>query len=492
MSEVLPLKSDVGGLKSAKVLIMVRVALFVAALVSVSAGLQEPRLSDRAEAAVARSGVSGGRLGILIYSTQAGAPVYDKDSKKVLRLASNTKLLTTACALAKLGPGYRYRTNLAWGEGSGDLHVFGAGDPLIGGRLYGDDPIRLFRDAAARLKEAGPKEFTGNLVVHPGIFDDVPLNPIWIEERYDQNAWWCAPVGGLSFNDNCIDLLYEAGPNAGDPAKITLRPDTKYVTIVNRSTTVRGNPTAPFGFVRAEGSNRITVNGELKVGTRQRVAWVAIKDPARYFGTVLKETLEAEGIRVAGEVVASPSLKFDGRHTELLLAEHSLEEAVGTCNTVSQNLYAEMFLKLLGFRFRSAGTSAAGIEVVQEFLKSEVGVTDVEMVDGSGLARENRASPESLVKLLTFMRTHRGGKSFVGSLSVAGATGTLKDRMASTGGRIRAKTGTITGVSSLSGYAEAPDGDTYIFSILANGWKNGSPRELQDALGELMAGWKAQ
>jgi len=471
---------------------MVRLALFVAALVSISAGLQEPRLADRADAAVARSGVTGGRLGILIYSTQAGAPVYDRDSKKVLRLASNTKLLTTACALAKLGPGYRYRTNLAWGEGSSDLHVFGAGDPLIGGRLYGDDPTRLFRDAAARLKQAGPKEFAGNLVVHPGIFDDVVINPLWIEERYDQNAWWCAAVGGLSFNDNCVDLLYEAGANAGDPAKITVRPDTKYVTIVNRSTTVRGNPATPFGFVRAEGSNRITVNGELKVGTKQRVAWIAIKDPARYFGTVLKETLEAEGIRVAGEVVVSHELKLEGRHTELLLAEHGLEEAVGPCNTVSQNLYAEMFLKLLGFRFRGAGTTATGIDVVQDFLRTEVGITDAEMVDGSGLARENRMSAESMVKLLAFMRTHRGGKSFVGSLSVAGATGTLKDRMASTGGRLRAKTGTLSGVSSLSGYAETPDGDTLIFSILANGWKSGAPHALQDNLGELMVSWKSQ
>src|SRR6185503_19956921 len=93
--EVLPVKSDVGSLKSAKVPVMVRIALFVAALVSIFAGLQEPRLADRADAAVARSGVTGGRLGILIYTTRAEAPVYDRDSKKVLRLASNTKLLTT-------------------------------------------------------------------------------------------------------------------------------------------------------------------------------------------------------------------------------------------------------------------------------------------------------------------------------------------------------------------------------------------------------------
>src|SRR6185503_9402599 len=174
----------------------------------------------------------GGRLGILIYSTQTEAPVYDRDAKKVLRLASNTKLFTTACAVAKLGPGYVFRTTLAWDD-SGDLHVFGAGDPLIGGRLYGDDPTKLFRDAAARLKEAGKASFTGRLVLHPGIFDDVLIHPAWVEARYDQDAWWCAPVSGLTFNDNCVDLLYESG-SAGQPVKITLRPDTQYVTLINK------------------------------------------------------------------------------------------------------------------------------------------------------------------------------------------------------------------------------------------------------------------
>src|SRR5262245_42791670 len=109
-------------------------ALLISAFLVLPAYTQEPRLVDRIEAAVARSGVAGGRLGIVIYSTQTEAPVYDRDAKKVFRLASNTKLFATACAIAKLGPGYRYRTTLAWDE-SGDLHVFGAGDPLIGGRL---------------------------------------------------------------------------------------------------------------------------------------------------------------------------------------------------------------------------------------------------------------------------------------------------------------------------------------------------------------------
>ena len=460
-------------------------ALIVTALLGLPAASQESRLADRVEAAVARAGISGGRLGILIYSTEAGAPVFDRDAKKVFRLASNTKLFTTACALAKLGPGYRFRTTLAWDD-SGDLHVFGAGDPLIGGRQYNDDPTRLFRDAAARIKDAGKTEFAGRLVVHPGIFDDVAIHPAWVEQREDQDKWWCASVSGLSFNDNCVDLIYEGGAAPGDPAKITARPDTRYVTLENRATCVKARPKA-FGFVRRDGTNHIFVNGELVVGTKPRVAWIAIKDPARYFGTVLRETLAREGVTVAGDVAVETGLRLESRHTELLLAEHSLEDVVGPCNTVSQNLYAEMILKLLVFRFRGTGSTAAGLEVVQEFLRTEVGVTDSEFADGSGLARENKSSPESMVALLTYMRKHRHGKAFIESLAVAGTSGTLMERMETTGGRVRAKTGSITGVSSLSGYVEGPRGETYIFSILANDWKHGSPKKLQDAIGELLA-----
>lgn len=466
--------------------VMVAVRTFlVAALCCIPALSQEPRLAERIETAVARSGLSGGRLAIVIYSTDDDTPVYDRDEKKVLRLASNTKLFTTACAIAKLGPGYRYRTTIAWDE-SGDLHVFGAGDPLIGGRLYADDPTKLFRDAAARLKEAGRTGFKGRLVLHPGIFDDVALHPAWVEARYDQDAWWCAPVCGISFNDNCVDLIYEGGPGAGEAVRITARPETRYVSIDNRAATVPSRP-KDFGFVRKNGTNRIIVNGELIVGTKPRTAFVAIKDPAPYFGTVMRETLAREGVTIAGDIVIEPGLSLKTRHTELIFAEHSLEDVVKPCNTVSQNLYAEMLLKLLGFRFRGVGSTAAGIEVVQEFLRTEVGVADVELVDGSGLARNNKASPQSVVALLRYMKKHRHGKCFIDSLAVSGASGTLKERLESTAGRVRAKTGSISGVSCLSGYVENPQGRTYTFSILANDWRRGSPRDLQDALAELLA-----
>ena len=157
------------------------------------------------------------------------------------------------------------------------------------------------------------------------------------------------------------------------------------------------------------------------------------------------------------------------------------------CNTVSQNLYAEMILKLLGFRFRGTGSTAAGIEVVQEFLRTDVGIDDVEQVDGSGLARGNKASAESMTKLLRYMKDHRHGKGFFESLAVGGESGTLAKRLKTTGGRVRAKTGSISGVSTLTGYAESSTGEMFVFSILVNNWRQGSPKQLQDAVVETLA-----
>ncbi|MBI4565730.1 MAG: D-alanyl-D-alanine carboxypeptidase/D-alanyl-D-alanine-endopeptidase [Planctomycetes bacterium] len=461
-----------------------RVLLLVAALPAL---IQSSPLEEEVAAALARSGLKGAGLGVLIYSTNADAPLCSWEAKKTRVLASNAKLFTTACALAKLGPDYRFRTTLAWEEEGKDLHVFGAGDPLIGGRLYPDDPTRLFRDAAAKLQALGIRRFTGNLVLHAGIFDRESRPPGW--KKQDPLKWYCAPIGGLTFNDSCVELHLKPG-DAGEPPEVRTVPETNYVTLVNRITTVRGRP-APYWFGRKEGTEEIVLRGEMKAGSGERPEWVAVDDPVRYFGFVLKETLEREGIAVDGSLVESNALSLSRPSTEFILAEHTLGEAVQACNTVSQNLYAEMILKLLGFRFRGEGSTKAGLSVVHEFLEREVGVNDVELSDGSGLSRDNRASAESVVRLLRYMKKHRWGTTFIESLAVAGTEpGTLRRRLASAAGKLRAKTGHLAGVSALSGYAETAGGDTLVFSILANGWKAGSPDDFQNRVGELMVRWK--
>jgi D-alanyl-D-alanine carboxypeptidase/D-alanyl-D-alanine-endopeptidase (penicillin-binding protein 4) len=455
-----------------------RVLLAALALLFQDAGVAE--LVDRA---TRDAKLGDGKVGIVVSSAKGGARLYDQTAEEPLVLASNTKLLTTAAALVKLGPDFKFRTIA--GIDGGELHVFGGGDPNISGRGRDDDPCAIFKGWAAKLKEAGVARVDA-IVLHAGYFDKVALHPDWIAAKYEQDQWWCAPVGALSLNDNCVDLTYEAGEKEGDPVKITVRPDTKYVTIVNRAKTVKGEAKA-IDFSRRNGTNEIVAKGELPVGTKKRLTWVAIQDPAKYFGAVLKETLEREGIE-AGDVRESDAFLKEHPKLRVVVAHESdLGSTIKVCNTVSQNFYAEMICKTLGAALKGEGSTAAGVAVIREFLEKEVGAKDVSMSDGSGLSRGNRAPAASIHRLLEYMHGHPHAKVFIGSLaSNTPDGGTLRRRMGSIKGAVKAKTGHIDRVAALSGYLETAKGETLVFSILNNDWKGGSADRFQDRLLELL------
>lgn len=431
-------------------------------------------LRGRLEAAVAASKIKDGRAGILVHSAREGRAVFALHEREPFLLASNTKLLTTSAALAKLGPGFAFRTPV--GLAGEDLHVLGAGDPNISGRFHDDDPVAVFKRWAAKLKEAGVAEVK-DVVLHVGAFDGPSLNPGW--KDYDPWWWWAAPFGALSLNDNCVDLSVEPGAE-GEPCRVSLSPDTGYVRIVNNTRSLK-RPQRPFGFTRRAGTNTITLNGDVAAKASYPVT---IHDPALWFGTVLLETLARAGVSCTGRLEVTRDPLPEG-FREIDAAEHRLPETLAACNQPSQNFYAEMLLRVLGARTRGAGTREAGLEAVRDFLEKEVGAGGVAQADGSGLTRENRAAPADLVKLLLHMREH---KTFVESLPVNGAEkGTLRRRMLHPDlrGRVRAKTGHISGVSTLSGYVESKSGDTFTFSILVNGAAGGDA--LQDRICEILA-----
>ncbi len=456
--------------------------LALAALLA-AAPPQADSLRDRIDALV--RDLKDAKAGVLVHSTAAGRAAYAANEREAFLLASNTKLLTTAAALCRLGPDFRFRTPV--GLAGNDLHVFGDGDPNISGRFHDDNPTAVFSSWAAKLKAAGVARVE-NLVLHTGAFDSERVHPGW--KSYDRWFWWAAPFGPLSLNDNCVDLKIEPGPE-GEPCKATLSPDTAYATIVNRTRT-SARPARPFGFTRPAGSNVITLTGEVGARSRPAVHWVTVHDPTMYFGTVLKETLAREGIEAAGRIEesAAPVGEVEG-FRELAAHESGLAATIAACNRPSQNFYAEMILRTLGWKTRGKGTTGNGLAAVEEFLK-EVGTEKVSQADGSGLTRENRASPEDMVKLLLHMRGHKHAREFIDSLPSPGMPrGTLRNRLRAEDlkDRVRAKTGHLAGVSTLSGYAESLSGDTYVFSILVNS-EGGGPvagaDRLQDRICELL------
>lgn len=443
-------------------------------------------IGDRLQAAVQGLKMKGASVGIAVASLRTGQAVYGSSERAPLLLASNTKLLTTSSALCRLGPDFKFRTSV--GLLGGDLHVFGGGDPNISGRFHDDDPTAIFRDWATKLRAADVTR-AGRLVLHTGIFDDAHLHPGW--KGYDLCTWWAAPFGALSLNDNCIDLKV-APAGEGQPCKVSIAPDTSYVTILNATRSAAKSGRNTFGFTRAAGSNTINLRGD--VGGRGS-SWVAVNDPTMYFGTVLKETLAAAGVVVAGGIEESAQLIDDCKgYKELVVFESDLATTIATCNQSSQNFYAEMIFRTLGWKMKGKGSTESSIEAVREFLTKDVGLEDFDQIDGSGLSRDNRASAAEMVKLLLYMRRHPVGRALTDSLPVNGdKRGTLKHRMLSPDlrGRIHAKTGHVGGVSSLSGYVDSANGDTYVFSIIVNAAndaaKMGLADQMEDKICEILA-----
>src|SRR6185436_17810291 len=241
---------------------------------------------------------------------------------------------------------------------------------------------------------------------------------------------------------------------------------------------------------RAAAANTITLRGEV---AGRNLSWVAVHDPALYFGTVLKETLAQGGTEVAGPVEESPQSLDDAKgYKELAAWESDLPSTLAACNQPSQNFYAEMIFRTLGWKVKGKGTTENAVEAVREFLTKDAGLEEFSQVDGSGLTRENRAAPSEIVKLLLYMRLQKYGKVFIDSLPTNGdRRGTLKNRMLAPDlkGRVHAKTGHVGGVSTLSGYVDSVGGDTYVFSILANAGeqvKMGLADQMQDRICEIL------
>jgi D-alanyl-D-alanine carboxypeptidase/D-alanyl-D-alanine-endopeptidase (penicillin-binding protein 4) len=440
-------------------------------------------LEEQIDALVKGFKLRTGRLGLVVHSLKRNAVVYAHQEREPLRLASNTKLLTTAAALDRLGADFRFRTSV--GVAGADLHVFGGGDPNLSGRFHEDDPTAILRRWAEALKAAGIGR-VGNLVLHTGIFDGLRRHPGWKE--YDPWVWWNAPFGPLSLNDNCLDLKVEPG-REGQPVAARLVPDVPLFTLVNQARSA-ARPKKPLHVSRQAGSTVVALRGE--TGARATY-WVAVDDPTLFFGAALTRTLESAGIEVTGSVEESdlPLERVSG-YRELASWESGLAATLEVCNKSSQNFYAEMLLRTLGWKRRGIGSTGTGIAEVEAFLQ-EAGIVGVRLADGSGLTKENLSCAGDLVRLLLHMLRHKDAAVFLRSLAVNGEPeGTLRRRLTAPElkGRVRAKTGHVAGVSTLSGYVSAAGGDTFVFSVLVNtdgGISASAGDLLQNRLCELLA-----
>jgi serine-type D-Ala-D-Ala carboxypeptidase/endopeptidase (penicillin-binding protein 4) len=415
--------------------------------------------------------------GVLIRSLETGETVVARNAERLFLPASNLKLLTGAAALTVLGPEFRYRTVIAAGgpinDGvlRGDLVVRGGGDPSISRRFH-DDPRSVFRAWADSLRAHGVRRVAGAVVGMDEYLEPVPYGRGWAWD--DLHHSYAAPVSSLQLDDSSIRLEAYPSREIGEPAIVSIDPPSAHIRLVNRVRTVQeGVSRIGFGYT-PEGALLLT--GRLPRDSLGASATIAVREPARFFMTVLRETLREAGIQVDG-----PALLLGEReHDEFVAArasplfEHAsapLYAIVAELMKQSQNQLAEMVLRSLGRELRGIGSDAAGIAIVDS-LVAAWGLPQgaLLMADGSGLSRYNHASPELFVALLTQMTANPSWEHWYDALAIAGVDGTLRNRMAGTPaqGNVRAKTGTLTNTRALSGYVTAADGERIVFSMIVN------------------------
>lgn len=423
-------------------------------------------------AEVARALKSSSKLGVHIVELDTGETAYAYSPDEPRVIASNTKLFTTAAALDALGPGYFFETRLVQrGQADGDvlegdLGVIGSGDPQISGREFAGDPFGAFRPWAAALRERGIRRITGDLYLAHGRFEPLKVHPDWPADQLLE--WYEAPVSALSFSDNCILVRVSPG-RAGGPAVVETVPSLPLFRIENRAVTSGKRRGARIYVNRTE--DVLTVRGSIDAGSGPFETWVTVPDPVRYFGVALRAALAEEGIVLEGAL--RPVERLPGAVWERVAVHRSdLVTAVRTTNKRSQNFYAESLLKALAAERCGHGTWREGARVLAEFVES-IGVPrgTFQFADGSGMSRQNRFTARGITTLLRHMFFHPAASEFAQSLPYAGENmGSWKRRLAAPPyrGNVFAKTGTLNGVSALSGYAKAASGKSYAFSIVLN------------------------
>ena len=466
-------------------------------------------LPERIAALLSDPDLSRGFWGIEVVSLSAGRTLYAQNADKLFTPASNTKLFTTAAALALIGPDYKFHTTVEtggtldrYGRLTGDVFLVGRGDPNLSGRELpydlrtqrNDHPIEVLEHLADALVQKGVKYIDGDLIADDSYFAFERYGEGWSQ---DDLVWADgAPVSALTINDNVVFVNILPADRPGERAFVSVTPFADYYRLDNRIITTPAGTGRKIFINREPGSTVLTLWGNMPVDDAGANEALAIEDPAQFAAQLFRSLLAKRGIAVYGNprtrhtelaslstfsvTTIAPSrggndsqLRPLQVNAPLVLASYEskpLIEDVRVINKVSQNLHAEILLRLLGREKGTLSTVEGGLEVVRGFL-TQAGILSDQYLfyDGSGLSRQNLVTPHALVQLLRYADSQPWGELYRNSLPIAGLDGSLFDRFNNTlRGRVYGKTGALGGVKTLSGYATTARGEKIAFAILSN------------------------
>jgi D-alanyl-D-alanine carboxypeptidase/D-alanyl-D-alanine-endopeptidase (penicillin-binding protein 4) len=449
--------------------------------------------------------------GVLIVDPEARDTLYAHNAAKLFIPASNQKLVSSSVMLEQLGPEFRFRTTFAAqgmitnGTLNGDLAIIGRGDPTMSDRMMKGDAMTALRAIADSLSQRGIRRITGNVVAVGDAFPGPVRGAAWPWDGLNGASF--AGVDELLFNEGLSVIRVRPGANIGDLGVVETRPARTFPSIRVLATTVARDTNAALG---AGGGGRgggrggtgtrvsayhdtltstVIVRGQIAVGDSATIT-LPQHDPNTAFVAALTEALADRGIMVDHQATTwSQDPRVDSLFTVLSVP---LKEIMPAIMKPSQNQIAEVFLRTLGHERAGVGTADSGRRVVErQFAEWKIPSDAFVVRDGSGLSRSDLISPEAIVSILEAMRRSPNFTVFYESLPIAGVDGTIRTRMRDTPaqGNLRAKTGTLSMVRSLSGYVRTADGRLLEFSMLCNNWTTpqAAVDRVQDTIGAALA-----
>lgn len=448
-------------------------------------------------AILAAPGLRGADVGLVVRDADTGDVLFSRESDRRGQPASNGKLISSAAVLDILGPDHRFTTSVSAvgrtnaGVLAGDLHLRGTGDPTI---LAAD-----YDALAAEVANSGITLVRGRLVADDTWFDSVRLGTgwAWDDEPYYYNAQISALTVSPDTDYDAGSIIVRVAPGAaGGPATVTTEPPTDYVTIANTAVTGAPGSASSVSVERQHGTNVIAVRGAIPAGGAVENEWSTVWEPTGLVTSLFRDALARHGVRVLGGTGAGAT-PADAR----VLGEHRsmpLSRLMVPFMKLSNNMHAEILVKTAGRAVFGEGSWTAGLRAISARLGG-LGMDPavISLRDGSGLSRMDQVAPGQVTGLLLAAKGKPWFPAWYDSLPVAGVSdrmtgGTLRNRMRGTPaeGNVRAKTGTLTGVSALSGYVTTADGVSLVFSMISNNTLT-SAKPLEDAVAVRLAGHRA-
>ncbi|MDF1501680.1 D-alanyl-D-alanine carboxypeptidase/D-alanyl-D-alanine-endopeptidase, partial [Roseisolibacter sp. H3M3-2] len=435
-----------------------------------------------------------GQWGAIVVSLSRGDTLFARDADAPVVPASTMKMYTAALALDRLGPDWRFHTQVlrdgplgADGTVKGNLVLRGDGDPAFSRRFQpGNDYAAPVLALAEKVAAAGVRRVTGDLVADASAFEARVIPDGWPARNL--GSGYSAPFSALSINENIVVVaVHPDGRVLLEPATTAIRVESSVTTRPGRGQGVR---------VHRAADGHVVARGWIGRAAPVRRLQLVVQDPVTFTAGALHAALAARGVAVDGQVRVGRAP--DGAEPVAALDSPPLADLVAVMNRESINHFAELILRnaVRGRERQGEGSAAAANTMLQRFLADHAQVASgaVQVTDGSGLSTLDRVTARSMVQLLAFAHRAPWGSVFHASLPVAGESETLRGRMRGTPaqGNLHAKTGTTNDVISLGGYVTAENGEVLAFSFVFNGRDRWNARATIDAMGATLAGFSRE